>query len=83
LKIMNAAPLTAAAMPSAVFSYQALAVSLDRSLPSLQRDDAAGRIPRGFRIGRSRKWLRAEIDLWLSMGCPPRAEFEARQAARA
>jgi predicted DNA-binding transcriptional regulator AlpA len=58
-----------------------LAIYLHRSVPSIDRDDAAGRLPRAVRIGRRKLWRRAEIDAWLLAGCPPRSEWEAIQAA--
>lgn len=56
-----------------------LSLYIGRSQASIARDDAAGRLPRALRIGRSKKWLRADIDLWLALGCPSRPEFEARK----
>jgi predicted DNA-binding transcriptional regulator AlpA len=54
-----------------------LAGILRRSLPSMHRDDAVGRIPSGFRLGRSRRWLRSEILDWMRAGCPDRRSWEA------
>jgi hypothetical protein len=58
-----------------------LAVLLSRSVPSLHRDDAAGRLPAALRIGGSKRWRYADIILWVELGCPGRDEFEARQQA--
>ena len=42
------------------------------------RWDAAGRIPRGHKVsGGVKVWSRLELDLWVELGLPPRAEFEA------
>jgi predicted DNA-binding transcriptional regulator AlpA len=49
---------------------------LSRSLASLARDDAAGRLPRAVRIGRSKKWRVAEIRDWIKAGCPARDVWE-------
>lgn len=64
---------------SATLSIHDLAIYIQRSLPSLHRDNAAGRIPRPVKIGGSLRFLRSDIDLWLSLGCPEREEFEARK----
>ena len=48
-----------------------------RSIPSLERDDAAGRLPPPVRIGRSKRWRRQEILDWISAGCPNRQTWEA------
>lgn len=50
----------------------ALAVLLDRSVASLERDQAAGRLPAPVRIGGSKKWRRADIEAWVAAGCPVR-----------
>jgi predicted DNA-binding transcriptional regulator AlpA len=59
-----------------------LALLLTRSVPSLHRDDAAGRLPTAVRIGGSKRWRYADIVAWVDQGCPSRAEFEARQQHR-
>lgn len=53
-----------------------------RSVPSLHRDDAAGRLPAAVRIGGSKRWRHADIAFWVELGCPPRAEFEALRRTR-
>src|SRR5262245_43210759 len=57
----------------------ALSVLLARSVPSIDRDDAAGRLPAALRVGGSKRWRYADIALWVEMGCPSRAEFEVRR----
>jgi predicted DNA-binding transcriptional regulator AlpA len=52
------------------------------SLASWWRWDAAGRIPRGVKIGGARLWSRSELLAWIDTGCPDRAEWQARQAAK-
>jgi predicted DNA-binding transcriptional regulator AlpA len=59
-----------------------LALLLARSVPSLHRDDAAGRLPAAVRIGGSKRWRYADIVAWVELGCPSRVEFEARQQHR-
>jgi predicted DNA-binding transcriptional regulator AlpA len=41
--------------------------------------DAAGRIPRPIRIGRSTLWRAEELRAWVAAGCPCRREWEARK----
>jgi predicted DNA-binding transcriptional regulator AlpA len=52
------------------------------SLASWWRWDAAGRMPRGVKIGGARLWSRAELLAWIAAGCLERAEWQARQAAQ-
>jgi hypothetical protein len=51
---------------------------LSRSIASLARDDAAGRLPAGLRIGSSKRWRYSEIVAWVEAGCPSRKEWMAR-----
>src|SRR5262245_2644714 len=59
-----------------------LAALLARSVPSLHRDDAAGRLPAALRIGGSKRWRYAEIVEWVELGCPSRSEFEVLHRGR-
>jgi predicted DNA-binding transcriptional regulator AlpA len=52
-----------------------------RSGASVRRDDAAGRMPRSIRLGRSKRWRIAEVVAWVEAGCPDRATWEAREKA--
>jgi predicted DNA-binding transcriptional regulator AlpA len=52
------------------------------STRSFDRAVVAGRTPRPVRIGRRVLWRRVDLKLWVELGCPPRAEFEARQRAK-
>lgn len=45
------------------------------------RLSATGRIPKPVKIGGSVRWRLSDIELWLSMNCPNRQEFEARREA--
>ena len=53
------------------------------SLASWWRWDAAGRMPRGIKIGGARLWSRGELLAWIDAGCPERSEWQARRAAQA
>lgn len=57
-----------------------LAALLSRSVASLERDQAAGRLPAPVRVGGSKRWRRAEIEAWVAAGCPARAAWDARRA---
>ena len=56
-----------------------LAKITGRSLASLRRDDAAQRLPAGFRIGKSRRWLLSDVLAWLQAGAPERSVWEKRR----
>jgi predicted DNA-binding transcriptional regulator AlpA len=43
-----------------------------KSLRTWRTWDAAGRIPRPVRIGRSTLWRADELRAWVAAGCPPR-----------
>lgn len=55
---------------SLLIDIQELATMLNRSVASLERDPAAGRLPPPVRLGGSRRWRRAEIVAWVDAGCP-------------
>jgi predicted DNA-binding transcriptional regulator AlpA len=59
-----------------------LAALLSRSIPSLHRDDAAGRLPAALRIGGSKRWRYSDIAEWVELGCPSRADFDALRRNR-
>ena len=71
--------MPATAIQPATYTLNNLSTLLQRSLPSLHRDLAAGRLPRPLRIGKSLRWLKTDVEEWLSLGCPSREEFEARR----
>lgn len=50
---------------------------LGRAVASIDRDEAAGRVPRAVRLGASKKWSRAEIVAWVAAGCPDREAWDA------
>jgi len=55
-----------------VVDINGLAKMLQRSVASLRRDEAQGRLPAGIRIGRSKRWRVANIEEWLAAGAPSR-----------
>lgn len=78
----DAAPDTPLADPAALLiNIKALALLLSRSVASLERDQAAGRLPAPLRLGGSKLWRRAEIKAWVAAGCPDAAQWAIRQAA--
>lgn len=72
---------TTTPLPASLLSLRQLSVRLNRSLASLGRDLALGRLPEGVRIGRSRRWCPHEIESWLAAGCPRREVWEAMRQA--
>jgi predicted DNA-binding transcriptional regulator AlpA len=50
-----------------------------KSLRTWRSWDAAGRIPRAVRIGRSVLWRAEELRAWTVAGCPCRKDWEAQQ----
>jgi predicted DNA-binding transcriptional regulator AlpA len=57
-----------------------LSALLRRSVASLERDQAAGRLPAPVYVGGSRRWRRAEVEEWVKAGCPRRDRWEAARA---
>ncbi len=66
----------------ALLRAKAAAALCSVGLATWWRWDAAGRMPRGAKIGGARLWSRAELLAWIDAGCPGRAEWQARQAAQ-
>jgi predicted DNA-binding transcriptional regulator AlpA len=71
---------TSSAPPPAAFRARDLAALCAISEPTLWRWHAAGLVPGPVRIAGTTRWLRTDVELWMSMGCPSRQEFEARRA---
>lgn len=46
---------------------------------TVHRLNSSGRIPRSLKIGGCLRWRASDIDAWIEMGCPRRAEFEAKR----
>ncbi|MEX0702456.1 MAG: helix-turn-helix domain-containing protein [Planctomycetales bacterium] len=42
---------------------------------TVRRLDSAGRLPRGLRIGGSKRWRRDELLAWIAAGCPRRSDW--------
>jgi predicted DNA-binding transcriptional regulator AlpA len=61
-------------------SRRQLAALLAVSLASLDRLAAADRLPRPLRLAGSVRWRLEEVRAWVEAACPPRKEWEARQA---
>jgi predicted DNA-binding transcriptional regulator AlpA len=68
-------PTPRSAGPPLLVPVRDLARLLGRSVPSLRRDDAAGRLPAPVRIGGSKRWRATEIAAWVAVGCPARANW--------
>lgn len=48
-----------------VLNTKELAAKLRCSRPMLYRLMSSGQLPKGFSLGRNRRWLTSEIDSWL------------------
>jgi excisionase family DNA binding protein len=53
-----------------------LANVLNLSRATIYRLLAAGRLPRGQRLNRCRRWSRREIEAWMAGGCAPAEKWE-------
>jgi predicted DNA-binding transcriptional regulator AlpA len=62
-----------------VAGYPGLSKMINRSIKTLERYKAAGRLPPPLRLGASCTWLVSDIELWLSWDCPNEKEFVARK----
>ena len=70
-----------ASLTPLLIDINGLSIVLARSVPSLHRDDAAGRLPAALRIGGSKRWRLSEICEWVKAGCPQRSEWQSRQTS--
>jgi predicted DNA-binding transcriptional regulator AlpA len=70
----------APALPPLLIDITALSQLLARSEASLYRDDSAGRIPAGRKLGGSKRWVYTEIVAWVEAGCPCRRVWEAQRS---
>ena len=48
------------------------------SVRTLRRMDAAGKLPRGFKLGARKLWRVSDLRLWAEWGFPERKAFETR-----
>ncbi len=71
---------TAGILPPLLYDSGDLCAVLRISKATLHRLLAAGKLPKPIRLS-GLKWPVAEIEAFVAMGCPPRAEFEARREA--
>ena len=62
-----------------LLTAKSAAAMCGKSLRTWRTWDAAGRIPRPMRIGRSVLWRAEELRDWVAAGCPRRMEWEARK----
>jgi predicted DNA-binding transcriptional regulator AlpA len=76
------APTQGGPLAPLLVDIRGLSRLLARSIASLERDDAAGRLPSAVRIGASKRWRIEDVDEWVALGCPSRVEFEARRRNR-
>lgn len=65
------------AIEPVLIDIKQLSAMLSRSVASLHRDDAAGRLPAAVWIGSSKRWRRSEILAWVEAGCPDRKTWQA------
>jgi excisionase family DNA binding protein len=61
--------------PQAALRVGPLSKLLDVTRQTISRWDRDGKLPRPATIGRLKLWRRADIDLWLRLGCPSRKAF--------
>ena len=49
---------------------------LGLSVPTVDRMQAAGKLPRTFKVNGSVKYRRDDLVRWIDQGCPSRRDFE-------
>lgn len=65
-----------------LLDVKAVSQKLKLSRRQIFRLNSSGLIPRPVKIGGSIRWNCESIENWISLGCPDRREFEARQKVR-
>src|SRR5258708_25352586 len=78
----NVCPPSIAEPAAMLVDIRGLSRLLSRSVASLWRDDAAGRLPTAVRIGASKRWRYTEIVAWTEAGCPDRKTWEGLRSAQ-
>jgi hypothetical protein len=63
-------------IPPALVRRRGAAALCDMGLSTFDRNDAAGLIPAGRKVGGCKLWSVAELRAWAARGCPTRAEWE-------
>lgn len=78
-------PPSKAEAPPLLLDKEDLGRELRVSGKTVDRLDAAGKLPRPVRIGpsgRAKRWPRQTIVAWIAAGCPDRATWERLPPAR-
>src|SRR5262249_49912144 len=71
------------ALPPLLFRAAQAAAYCGVSEATWWRWDAAGRMPRGRKVSAGvQLGSRLDVEQWVTLACPPRAECEARQSAQ-
>jgi predicted DNA-binding transcriptional regulator AlpA len=65
-----------------VVDAKGLSARLGCSVRTIRKLDAAGQLPKPFRVAGRVLWDLHEIRLWVAARCPTRAEWETRRASR-
>jgi predicted DNA-binding transcriptional regulator AlpA len=65
-------------VPALLVTARVAAQMCGKSLRTWRTWDAAGRIPRPVRIGRSTLWRVDELRAWVAAACPCRHQWESR-----
>ncbi|MFQ5732841.1 MAG: helix-turn-helix transcriptional regulator [Planctomycetaceae bacterium] len=63
-----------------LLTAEQVAQALGVSLRFVRTCDSTGRLPRGIKLGRSKRWRADELRRWCDAGCPPRDHWEHLQS---
>jgi len=66
-----------------LLSAKAVAQILSLSKRQVFRLNSSGKIPQPVKVGGATRWCESDIQKWIALGCPSRAEFEATIKAEA
>ncbi|HEV7223776.1 MAG TPA: hypothetical protein VGN42_13805 [Pirellulales bacterium] len=75
VRTINAAP-TGPERPPLSHAAAEFARELRTSVKAIRRLDQSGRLPRGIKVGHSRRWPRETIVRWIAVGRMRRTEWE-------